>query len=174
MDLLEELNIHLPKEILESNKQEGRCSGHCCVGFTFPVSIKDIKDLLEWRNQNKDWKEQIKDTYHEKYSRYNKYSNEYFYQLLDMFEEQDRTLQGGINPANPNSNDSLKDKTKYPGFFSCKHFNKQNGNCMNYENRPDFCRTYPTRGDCLYKGCTMKCKDQIIVEVGFAQPKDIV
>lgn len=41
--------------------------------------------------------------------------------------------------------------------YTCKHFDKTSGNCMNYENRPDMCRVYPNGYDCRYKGCTNSC-----------------
>ena len=176
MDLFEILSINIPQEILDANKKEGRCSGHCCVGFTFPITIQDIKDLLEWRKSHVevgciDLAEAESKPFHEQWSRYHKYSTEYFEQLLDMFIEQDRTLNDGINPAYgdevpSNEDDRLTNHSKYPGFFSCKHFNKENGDCMNYENRPDFCRSYPTANDsmCNYTNCTASCSKTVVMK----------
>ena len=42
--------------------------------------------------------------------------------------------------------------------YTCKHFDKATGNCMNYANRPDMCRLYPNSGVCRYKACTRKCE----------------
>lgn len=40
--------------------------------------------------------------------------------------------------------------------YTCKYFDKESGNCCNYENRPNMCKDYPYGKQCTYKGCTMK------------------
>lgn len=40
--------------------------------------------------------------------------------------------------------------------YTCKYFNKESGNCANYENRPNMCRDYPYGNKCKYRGCTLE------------------
>lgn len=40
--------------------------------------------------------------------------------------------------------------------YTCKHFDRETGNCMNYENRPRMCSDYPYGGKCTYRGCTLQ------------------
>lgn len=54
--------------------------------------------------------------------------------------------------------DILRDDSDARAFFyTCKHHDEATGNCMNYENRPTMCSSYPYERECSYQGCTMKC-----------------
>lgn len=47
-------------------------------------------------------------------------------------------------------------------WFTCKHYNKETKNCMNYDNRPGMCRNHG-HSNCPYKNCTLnKCVDDKI------------
>jgi len=169
MDILIESGIHLSESTLLENKKNGRCSGHCCSGFTFPASREDISNFISQRK---------KDESHHRMERESKkgdplslmpskYPTSYFEELLSMFVDKDREINDGKNPAwdNDETKDSdpladLSSKENYPGFFDCKHLCSKTGNCNNYENRPDFCRSYPNHnalGACYYEGCTSSC-----------------
>jgi Fe-S-cluster containining protein len=51
-------------------------------------------------------------------------------------------------------------------YYTCKHFNKETGDCMNYEYRPHMCSGFPYWGiyekehlcSCPYPECEMKVK----------------
>lgn len=40
--------------------------------------------------------------------------------------------------------------------YTCKHFDKNTGNCRIYKTRPKMCSAYPYGNECKYKGCTME------------------
>lgn len=40
-------------------------------------------------------------------------------------------------------------------IFTCKHFDTQNRVCLNYENRPELCKSFGP--GCQYKNCNYKC-----------------
>lgn len=42
--------------------------------------------------------------------------------------------------------------------YTCKNYNKETGDCMDYENRPRMCSEYPYGKVCDYKDCTYKCE----------------
>jgi Fe-S-cluster containining protein len=44
-------------------------------------------------------------------------------------------------------------------WFTCKHYDKNSKNCMNYENRPIMCQKHGCNG-CAYKACTLKNKNE--------------
>ena len=46
--------------------------------------------------------------------------------------------------------------------YSCKHWNRETRNCMDYENRPSMCRRFPYGTPCPYiaKGCTWTDAEQ--------------
>lgn len=161
-DVLKEVGINLPKETLEENKKNGRCSGHCCVAFTFMISRKDIENFLQKRKEDPlAYKMEVEYRPGDPLMiSPDRYPDEYFEQLIDMLIDQDREKFNGVNPAKPDDNSALSNKETYPGFFTCKHLDRNTGNCNNYENRPDFCQNYPydkNQNTCHYEGCTSSC-----------------
>ncbi|MGE5681830.1 MAG: YkgJ family cysteine cluster protein [Bacillota bacterium] len=55
-------------------------------------------------------------------------------------------------------------------WYTCKHFNKETGDCMNYENRPYMCKDFPYWGSyrlksCTYRECEMKVEFEYIWEI---------
>lgn len=43
----------------------------------------------------------------------------------------------------------------YSNIFTCKHFDKENKICLNYDNRPTLCSSFGITNQCRYKDC--KC-----------------
>ena len=164
MDLLKESGINLPEEVLKKNKEEGRCSGHCCVGFVFPLSLKDLDETIEAKKSDS---ELPKDHNCKRF--FKTYDLAYFEKLKEMFVEQDRSYSEGLNPNlfKKDRNDEkalLSNIEETPGFYSCTFLDKSTGNCTSYESRPDFCKSFPSRGVCDYTGCTSSCSRESIVK----------
>ena len=40
-----------------------------------------------------------------------------------------------------------------PGFYTCRHL-QANGDCGNYDDRPEMCRSYPYERACGFQDCT--------------------
>jgi Fe-S-cluster containining protein len=83
-------------------------------------------------------------------------------------------------PHEATRGNSLKNhKTKYVGYkenrgrawhYTCKHFDEKSGNCMNYENRPKMCSSYPNGGACQYKNCTSSCASKKVQNEATVSP----
>lgn len=43
-------------------------------------------------------------------------------------------------------------------IWTCKHFDRESGDCTNYENRPNMCRDYPYGRECAMPGCTSEVR----------------
>ena len=156
MDIMEQLGINLPEEVITQNKKEGRCSGHCCTAFTMRISKNDIRNFIEKRKKdpltNKfDLEFATEEPF---YMNLAGYPTEYFEKLLNMLVDQDRRLNGSKSPS---GGSDLFDLEANSGFYTCKNLCTETGNCKDYENRPDFCQDYPVRGTCHYEGCTSSC-----------------
>ena len=41
-------------------------------------------------------------------------------------------------------------------FCACDNFDQKNKECLDYENRPDFCRTTGEKGNWPHKNCLLK------------------
>ena len=110
-----------------------RCTGHCCRRFYLPLSPTQIKGeaaLVRLGGR----------------SRFNPTE---IAKIADMVILVDQTPK----PNNDSEyNRYHDDSVGY--FYTCKHHNKDTGDCMNYENRPNLCRDYPYGGSCAFKGCT--------------------
>lgn len=127
-----------------------RCIGHCCRKFCFPFSPYELNALKEsidngTRLFTKDNGEQL----------YNKFADEEVMKLHSMLIYIDKS---NINP------ETELQVEKESHHYTCKHFNTETNNCMNYENRPNMCRDYPEYGKdykCKYKGCTYHPSEQI-------------
>lgn len=134
----------------------GRCTGHCCEDFTLPISpmqfswwaklLKLGKKPFYWRMYGRRyWPGEVSMNA----GSLANYQPEEIAKVSDMviFKYASKTCKG-----NPNRK---IDHILY--HYTCKHFDKKSGNCLNYEDRPDMCRMYPNAGTCKYKGCTSPC-----------------
>lgn len=132
-----------------------RCTGHCCEDFTLPFSPMQFAwwaKLLRLGKLPTYWRLYGKRRYGSELNKgaVNNYNPDEIRKVSEMiiFKYSSKTCLG-----NPNRK---IDHELY--HYTCKHFNKSTGNCMNYENRPGMCRDYPNTGTCKYKGCTRTCE----------------
>ena len=47
-------------------------------------------------------------------------------------------------------------------WFTCKNFDVRSRLCLDYENRPNFCKEYGENGRCNYEGCPNNEADYIL------------
>lgn len=131
-----------------------RCTGHCCKDFTLPISpmqfawwaklVKLGKKPIFWRlyGPRRSFGDMARGAV-------TNHIPEEIAKVADMviFKFASKTCLG--NPGR-----------KIPHLlyhYTCRHFDEKSGNCTNYANRPDMCRSYPNGGMCKYKGCTNTC-----------------
>ena len=55
--------------------------------------------------------------------------------------------------------DTAPDGKTYSHSYTCKYF--KDGNCTNYENRPEMCRRYPYGRTCEFEACTWHPDDAL-------------
>ncbi len=137
--------------------QVGRCTGHCCEDFTLPVSPMQFKWWAKLIKLGKrvgmmkhtPFRKWLGELYDSNRGYFSTLEPDDVAKIADMvqFKYASKTCKG--NPGR-----------KIPNLlyhYTCKHYDKKSGNCMNYEDRPGMCRAYPNVGECSYKGCTSPC-----------------
>lgn len=115
-------------------KEISRCTGHCCEKFSLPNSPSELRRAFNRREGE---------------------GNAYWKNLQCVVL---MVKYLGKLKIDPNGNE-LQYETHY---YTCRNFNKETRNCMNYENRPHMCRNYPYGRKCEYKGCTLKYDEPLI------------
>lgn len=69
----------------------------------------------------------------------------------DTFPEFNKPRLVGNQPGNVKDGDTSR-------YYTCKQYNKDTHLCMDYDNRPQFCRVYPSNYGshlkCPFEGCT--------------------
>lgn len=150
---------------------QDRCTGHCCESFYLPYSPQVFKKKLQLErlmlkeykagkittfkniDDEVDWLKSLMDNIEI-------FTMIRFKRVYTMFElSKIKRLLGK----------KWKQAVKSQSIvhhYTCKHYDKANGNCMNYENRPYMCRTFPNTSVknndgsvvryCEYKDCTCK------------------
>ncbi|HEX2868669.1 MAG TPA: YkgJ family cysteine cluster protein [Ignavibacteriales bacterium] len=130
-----------------------RCKGHCCRAFTLGYTPEQLQskfqeEIRQMRRAMKFYKDRrklIKD-----------YLDRDIYKVYHMVE-----YIGSF--AFDVSGNLLREEVQW---YTCKHFNKETGDCMNYERRPEMCKGFPYWGhyssdrmvSCPYRECEMKVK----------------
>lgn len=119
-----------------------RCTGHCCKSFHLPISPEVFKEdyqrFLEWKKDPKNKPE----------PRYKEIGK--IYEMLVFQGKGKREFVDG-QPVFKEGGRGF--------YYTCKHWNSETGDCMNYEHRPEMCRLYPYGGVCDFPGCTLKPGD---------------
>ena len=126
----------------------GRCTGHCCSGFTLPYPhtyfIEAAWFALEYEVLPLivSHARQAHDIAHA-HNKHRIIVDGVFiaHMIVPVQAEEARTKY--INPIQADLH-----------FFKCRHL--KNGNCSVYEQRPNMCRNFPYGSPCPFKGCTWK------------------
>lgn len=121
----------LKSDSLVDNREPARCTGQCCHKFTMSASFERIQQMY------KDWVE-----FGGGMSRIPMNDVHIVALMLIPLGEQTHDIDGHAFEGGPRM------------MFTCKHFDKEKGNCTIYEHRPQMCREYPYRNSCRYEGCT--------------------
>lgn len=110
-----------------------RCTGHCCRAFSLPFSLEQMKVAYKKALADRANGRPINLDYIKVYP-----------MLIPLAD------RPGKHPNGP----ARQGGERY--YYTCRHF--KNGNCTNYERRPNMCRNYPQYGSddklCEYAGCT--------------------
>lgn len=122
-----------------------RCTGQCCKAFTLsPGSPEEVHKVL-MGNINIDSNSILgKDS---------KMTLE-MVRYIGFYSNVELRSIAGIDLKD-------RDNEKKWHFYTCIHHNKETGDCMNYENRPGFCRSFPNERECYYSGCSLNKEEQL-------------
>lgn len=114
-----------------------RCTGHCCKRFYLPVTPTQLQgeaELIRLGGRSR------------------------FGPTKDVLMIADMVIH---LETREHKGETLGVYRDSDNWYTCKHFNEESGNCMNYENRPDMCRNYPYGRACTFKECTYKPEELI-------------
>jgi Fe-S-cluster containining protein len=131
------------------NKEINRCTGNCCTSFTLPVAPESFqRELLE--EEKKHSLVTVKGQNNDHF----KLQQETVAKLKENLVHQG--LGDNEHTYDENALWLLRDQGAYEEGekhkYTCKLLDK-NCNCSDYENRFDFCRSFPKGIICPYKGC---------------------
>ena len=129
------------------SEPEDRCTGHCCRAFTLPWSPAELQVLLadyrRWRRLGLPPKGGRK-------------------LLRDVQKITDMIIHLGRFPAaewpapyRPEVRAGVPPDEGHRDFYTCRHL-LPDGNCGDYERRPQVCRDFPYRHPCQYAPCTWR------------------
>ncbi|TGJ99899.1 hypothetical protein EHO57_14165 [Leptospira langatensis] len=148
--------------------QRDRCSGHCCERFLLPFSPEKLIEAGAW----------LKETYSDSGIRLPQETPEQPVKrpLREIYEMDDEEREReGISLLCYNREEITKvsdmaiplgigfpgdhhEGNCYPAqqfIYTCKYFERETGNCLNYADRPDVCRSHGVRYECPHPKCTM-------------------
>lgn len=175
---------------MERSQVTNGCSGSCCESFTLPATMNDLHKMKEeWDKINLHRENKVQyghsslqlitcESGHQMYP----CNEDELDNLIDMLIPLGRTRidpqfdqEFKVRCSHMKKEDGTWDTKKmqgwiypegedlYSNIFTCRHFDKVNRVCGNYENRPIMCRNFGTT--CEYKGCgfveTLKVLDEI-------------
>lgn len=126
-------------------RETSRCTGHCCKDFSLPFSPMELKHQAELakRGKGRFFPEEIL-----------KVADMVVFLFQNWSNSQDgRGLKKGRGSKSPFNGPQY--------HYTCRHFDRATGNCMNYENRPLMCQNFPYGRDCRYRGCTRRCEQEV-------------
>jgi len=117
-----------------------RCTGHCCQRFPLPLRLADLTVNAQAALRGEDV-----DANGRK-------------RISDIVFIHDMVVPLGEPKTYPNGDEGE--------YYTCRHLNKETGDCTVYEKRPRMCSEYPYGGACDYvgRGCTM----EPLVQIGAA------
>lgn len=119
-----------------------RCSGHCCKRFYLPLSPEQLQHEYDVSTGATP----------DAVTRWNVQDLQKVHDMV-IFLDSDTAKQDLIVDGV-----RKREADEPPAhYYTCKHHDAATGNCMNYEDRPNMCRDYPSYGSndrCQYKDCT--------------------
>jgi len=122
-----------------------RCTGHCCKQFSLPHSPdlleKDYQVYLKWAKDQSNPHPRFKETH--------------IVSQMVIHIGEGKIVSGKFIEGKTGSH-----------IYTCKHYNTETGNCMNYEGRPEMCKDYPYGDVCSYAGCTLKMVEDVCCKKG--------
>lgn len=139
------------------------CNGSCCTEFTFPYMPEELRKMIEVQDKNEILN-----------GKFITYPREEMVNIADMLvfiretdicPQEKRTFKSimGIEGDVNYTSEEIKEKFRSGDFykvkdnnivakvFTCRHFDKENRVCNNYENRPQMCKSFGS--NCKYEGC---------------------
>lgn len=143
------------------------CVGSCCEGFTLPFYVEDLVLMKEAQNKG-----QQKFTDSIGVIR-RVITNNDVDKLIDMliFKEHTNINPNGGHQPNIEEKENYKDpSTEFSWvveidgqlmfrLYTCKHFDKEQRICTDYENRPNMCKHFGST--CAYTGCSFRQNKRI-------------
>lgn len=132
-EVLAQVERDLPRlRVVKEPEAPARCTGACCRKFTLPEAPEYFERMyLAWKNAPE--------------SSFKLPGNDIhiIWPMLIYLGQSDVSPNGG--------------KLAFPQhFYTCKHLDKDTGDCTIYEHRPRMCSEYPYGSRCKYEDCTMR------------------
>ena len=138
------------KEAPVAKRKIDRCTGHCCMAFTLPMSPEEI-----WANYDR-WARGGQPIVMSSTDVKLMPVIQDIHIIAPMVEYLGHLTKVPPRQIQP-TNDELLGKPRLPNhFYRCKHFDAKKKICTIYEHRPAMCRNYPYGVDCNYAACTWK------------------
>lgn len=116
---------------------EGRCTGHCCRSFNISISQETLDKMRAARSEGRSVSVDFKSQYQG-----------------DLDKVADMLIPLGNFVVTPGGDRFRWSDDGDSQWYTCKHHNRETGDCMNYENRPQLCREHPYGRRCNYVDCT--------------------
>jgi Fe-S-cluster containining protein len=145
MDMEEKKKLPVLKsnEVGIIDREPARCTGKCCRKFTMSASYERIQQMYQ------DWKK-----YGGGNSRVPMNDVHIVALMLVPLGEDTHDIDGVPFVHGPQM------------MYTCKHFDKDKGDCTIYAERPQMCREYPYLSHCRYEGCTYVAEPTVKFDYG--------
>lgn len=129
-----------------------RCSGHCCSVFFCPVKPDQLTEFAQTGTlPGVMGPRKIMDG-----EFMGKMLIPLAARIVDLPEDL-QALYGGQVEHDSQATGPTRDTSENGYYYTCRHHNKETGDCMAYEQRPHMCREFPYGEPCKYRGCTRQC-----------------
>ncbi|KKK79505.1 hypothetical protein LCGC14_2832790, partial [marine sediment metagenome] len=126
----------MPSDLLRT-VETARCTGHCCREFPLPFGPEKLKEQCRRNGQRNDITKAP---------------------VLDGDVIADMVVYRGFRRWScDNIAEELQAQSEMH-FYTCRHFDKESGDCAIYETRPRMCKDYPYRGTCGHSDCARRTK----------------
>lgn len=123
-----------------------RCTGHCCQCFSLEYPYKALQKEVERLRLSKHEGSRTDEWKNESYGRYE--GRDEAAAIADAEQ-----IHAMLIPLG---------KVRGQELFTCRHFDKDEGNCTIYETRPQMCRDFPGPNLCPYRNCASHGPQNIV------------
>ncbi len=138
------------KILQPKTKKRGRCSGHCCACFYLPYGPDEMEaEYTRWQKRNGS-----ADRTQEAFGMSGRPDRHAVIVDIHLIYPMLVYLGARNSAPYPQVNKSPRKVLEGAHYYSCKHWDRETGNCDIYEHRPQMCREYPYAADCNYANCT--------------------